>query len=121
MRINPEAVPTTTFDWGSIKWFVTPDAVPGAGSTFGEVIVNPGMGHARHNHPDAEELLYVIAGEARQMPGDDEELPIRADDAVHIPTGAYHSTYNTRRQQLRPIGTYTPHETRWATCRARSN
>ena len=108
MRINPEAVPTTTFDWGSIKWFVTPDAVPGAGSTFGEVIVNPGMGHARHNHPDAEEILYVISGEARQMVGDGEEFPIRAGDAVHIPTGVYHSTYNTGWQQLRLIVTYTP-------------
>ena len=54
MLINPDAVPTMTFDWGSIKWFVTPSAITGAGSSFGEVIVNPGKGHARHNHPNAE-------------------------------------------------------------------
>ena len=30
---GPDAVPTMAFDWGSIKWFVTPDAIEGAGST----------------------------------------------------------------------------------------
>jgi oxalate decarboxylase/phosphoglucose isomerase-like protein (cupin superfamily) len=108
MLINPDAVPTMTFDWGSIKWFVTPSAITGAGSSFGEVIVNPGKGHARHNHPNAEEVLYVISGEARQMVGDEEEFPIREGDAVHIPMGVYHSTYNTTWRPLRLIVTYTP-------------
>ncbi|GAA4508444.1 MULTISPECIES: cupin domain-containing protein [Nonomuraea] len=108
MLINPDAVPTMTFGWGSIKWFVTPSAIAGAGSTLGEVIVNPGMGHARHNHPDAEEVLYVISGEARQMVGDGEEFPIREGDAVHIPAGVYHSTFNTTWRPLRLIVTYTP-------------
>ncbi|MFG1946883.1 cupin domain-containing protein [Nonomuraea sp. NPDC048826] len=108
MLINPDAVPTMTFDWGSIKWFVTPAAIAGAGSTLGEVIVNPGMGHARHNHPNAEEVLYVISGEARQTVGDGEEFPIREGDAVHIPMGVYHSTYNTTWRPLRLIVTYTP-------------
>ncbi|MGI5271313.1 cupin domain-containing protein [Nonomuraea sp. CA-218870] len=108
MLINPDAVPTMTFDWGSIKWFVTPDAVAGAGGTFGEVIVNPGMGHARHNHPESEEILYVISGEARQMVADGEEFIIREGEAVHIPAGVFHSTYNTTWRPLRLIVTYTP-------------
>lgn len=108
MLRNPGDVATATFDWGSIKWFVTPSAVPGAGSTLGEVIVNPGKGHARHHHPDAEEVIYVISGEAAQMVDDGEPLLIREGDAVHIPKGVWHSTYNMTWRPLRLIVTYTP-------------
>ncbi|MFI0373374.1 cupin domain-containing protein [Actinomadura sp. 1N219] len=108
MLVNPGDVTTMTFDWGSIKWFVTPSSVPGAGSTLGEVIVNPGQGHARHNHPNAEEVIYVISGEATQMVDDGDPFIIREGDAVHIPKGVWHSTYNTTWRPLRLIVTYTP-------------
>ncbi|MGV9306023.1 cupin domain-containing protein [Nonomuraea sp. NPDC003727] len=108
MLVSPSHVPTMTFDWGSIKWFVTPSAIPGAASTLGEVIVNPGRGHARHNHPNAEEIIYVISGEAMQMVDDGEPFPIREGDTVHIPAGAFHSTFNTTWRPLRLIVTYTP-------------
>ncbi|TDC74653.1 cupin domain-containing protein [Actinomadura sp. 7K507] len=108
MLVNPGDVTTMAFDWGSIKWFVTPSAVPGASSTLGEVIVNPGKGHARHNHPGAEEVIYVISGEATQMVDDGEPFPIGEGDAVHIPKGVWHSTFNTTWRPLRLIVTYTP-------------
>ncbi|MFI6503186.1 cupin domain-containing protein [Nonomuraea typhae] len=108
MLVSPDAVPTMTFDWGSIKWFVTPARIPGAGSTLGEVIVNPGKGHARHNHPNAEEIIYVISGEGMQMVDDGEPFPIREGDTVHIPAGAYHSTFNRTWRTLRLLVTYTP-------------
>jgi oxalate decarboxylase/phosphoglucose isomerase-like protein (cupin superfamily) len=108
MLVKPGDVTTMTFDWGSIKWFVTPSTVPGAGSTLGEVIVNPGQGHARHNHPNAEEVIYVISGEATQMVDDGEPFVIHEGDAVHIPKGVWHSTYNTTWRPLRLIVTYTP-------------
>jgi oxalate decarboxylase/phosphoglucose isomerase-like protein (cupin superfamily) len=101
MHVSPDSVPTMAFDWGSIKWFVTPSAIQGASSTLGEVIVNPGKGHARHNHP-------VISGEGTQMVDDGEPFPIKEGDTVHIPMGAYHSTFNTTWRALRLIVTYTP-------------
>ncbi|SEK56397.1 cupin domain-containing protein [Nonomuraea pusilla] len=108
MRVRPDAVETMAFDWGSIKWFVTPSVVPGAGSTLGEVIVNPGRGHERHRHPAAEEVIYVISGEGTQTVDDGEPFPIREGDAVHIPAGAFHSTFNAGWRPLRLIVTYTP-------------
>jgi oxalate decarboxylase/phosphoglucose isomerase-like protein (cupin superfamily) len=108
MLVTPGNLTTMTFDWGSIKWFVTPYAIQGAGSSLGEVIVNPGKGHARHNHPDAEEVIYVISGEAKQMVDDGEPFAIKEGDAVHIPKGVYHSTFNTTWRPLRLIVTYTP-------------
>ncbi|WP_242900680.1 cupin domain-containing protein [Actinomadura terrae] len=108
MLLTPGDVATMTFEWGSIKWFVTPSGVPGAASTFGEVIVNPGRGHARHQHPNAEEIIYVVSGEATQMVDDGEPFTIREGDAVHIPKGAWHSTHNETWRPLRLIVTYTP-------------
>jgi oxalate decarboxylase/phosphoglucose isomerase-like protein (cupin superfamily) len=53
-QIDPGSVPTQTFDWGAIKWLVTPERIRGAGITFGEVVLLPGKGHDRHNHPEEE-------------------------------------------------------------------
>ncbi|MEU5860334.1 MULTISPECIES: cupin domain-containing protein [unclassified Nonomuraea] len=108
MHRRPDALPTMLFDWGAIKWHVTPDAVPGASSTFGEVIINPNKGHERHLHPDSDEVLYVIEGEGRQTVGDDPEFPVRAGEAIYIPKGTLHSTFNTGWRPLRIIATYTP-------------
>ena len=106
--IDPATVPTQTFDWGAIKWFVTPSATPGAVMTFGEVVVMPGGGHARHNHPDAEEILYVLSGEGEQMVDDGEPFPVCAGDTIYVPTGVYHSTMNTGWTPLRLLAIYNP-------------
>ena len=107
-RIDPDSVPTHTFDWGAIKWYVTPSGTPGAGLTFGEVVVMPGGGHGRHNHPDAEEILYVLSGEGEQMLDDGEPFPIGAGDTIYVPVGAYHSTRNTGWGPLRVLALYNP-------------
>jgi quercetin dioxygenase-like cupin family protein len=60
--VDPSALPTQTFEWGSIKWLVSPATEPEARVTFGEVVLLPGKGHERHNHPGSEEILYVLAG-----------------------------------------------------------
>ncbi len=107
-QIDPDSVPTQTFDWGAIKWFVTPTATPGANMTFGEVIMMPGGGHGRHNHPDAEELLYVLSGEGEQMLDDGEPFVIGAGDTVYVPIAVFHSTRNTGWEPLRVLAMYNP-------------
>lgn len=106
--INHRAVPTQTFDWGLIKWFVSPSATPGAKLTFGEVVLLPGEGHTRHNHPLAEEILYVLSGEGAQMVDDQPEFSIGPGDTIYIPTAIYHSTVNTGWEPLRLLALYNP-------------
>lgn len=108
MHRIPADLPTMVFDWGTIKWHVTPDAVPGASSTLGEVVIYPEKGHDRHEHPGADEVLHVIEGEGRQTVGDGPEFPITAGDAIWVPKGTLHSTSNTGWRPLRLIATYTP-------------
>jgi oxalate decarboxylase/phosphoglucose isomerase-like protein (cupin superfamily) len=89
------SVPTQTFDWGAIKWFVSPDSTHGAGITFGEVVLLPGKGHDRHNHPEAEEILYVLSGEGEQMLDDGEPFRVSPGETIYVPTAVFHSTHNT--------------------------
>jgi oxalate decarboxylase/phosphoglucose isomerase-like protein (cupin superfamily) len=106
--IDPNSVPTQTFNWGAIKWFVTPDRTDGAGMTFGEVVLLPGKGHDRHNHPESEEILYVLSGEGLQMLNDGEPFPVKPGDTIYVPTAVFHSTVNTGWQTMRLLAIYRP-------------
>ena len=107
--IDPHARPVQSFDWGVIKWYVTPDDQPGANLTFGEVVLLPGKGHDRHNHPESEEILYVLSGGGEQMLDDGEHrFQIKAGDTVYVPTAMFHSTLNTGWQPLTLLAIYNP-------------
>jgi oxalate decarboxylase/phosphoglucose isomerase-like protein (cupin superfamily) len=111
MHRRPDEVQTRVFDWGTIKWLVTPHLDKGAGLTTGEVIVYPSQGHAPHRHPGEEEVIYVISGKGEQTVGEGtgtETFPIAEGDVVYIPTNVLHSTYNTTWSPLRLIVVYTP-------------
>lgn len=105
-QVDPNSVPTHTFDWALIKWFVTPELTGGA-ITFGEVMLLPGKGHVRHNHPEKEEILYVISGEGEQMLDDGPYFPIKAGDTIYIPTAVYHATRSASWEPLRLLAIYT--------------
>ena len=85
-HIKPAQVETFSLDWGTMKWFVSPVTIPGAANSQGEVIVNPGQGHAPHLHEQADELIYVISGTGTQTVGD-EEFGIAEGDTVLHPHG----------------------------------
>ena len=106
--VDPNAIPTQTFDWGAIKWFVTPELTEGAGITFGEVVLQPGRGHDRHNHPESEEILYVLSGEGEQMLDDHEPFAVKPGDTTYVPTGVFHSTRNTGWEPMRLLALYNP-------------
>ncbi len=106
--IDANGLPTQTFTWGAIKWLVTPGANEGANITFGEVMLLPGQGHDRHNHPQSEEILYVLSGDGMQMLDDDERFPVRSGDTIYVPTAVYHSTMNTGWGPLRLLAIYNP-------------
>ncbi len=109
--VDASEVPTQTFDWGAIKWLVTPDNLEGANITFGEVLLLPGQGHARHNHPESEEILYVLSGEGEQMlehDGKEEWFSVKAGDTIYVETAQFHSTMNRSWQPMRLLAIYNP-------------
>ncbi len=106
--VDPATLPTMTFDWGVIKPLVARANTENPAMSVLHVVLLPGKGHARHNHPDADEVLYVLSGQGEQMVDDGTPFPVTAGQAVFIPTAAFHSTINTGWEPLTLLAIYGP-------------
>ena len=106
--IDPEALPTMSFDWGVIKPLVAADNTDNPAVSLMHVVLLPGQGHERHNHPDADEILYILAGTGEQMVDDGEPQRVRPGDTIFIPKGAFHSTINTGYEPMVILAIYAP-------------
>jgi oxalate decarboxylase/phosphoglucose isomerase-like protein (cupin superfamily) len=100
------------FDWGRLSLTVAPE-VNGAGRFSGGVVdVRTGEGHARHNHPGAEEIIFVISGTGEQMVEDENGNPITREVGpgctVYVPESRFHSTLNTGETPMQLFVVYSP-------------
>lgn len=103
-----EDVETLAFDWGNVKIFSEPEVTGAQRMSFGMVILEPGKGHERHNHPGCDEIIFVVSGEGEQMIDDCPPVPVRPGASIYIPADIYHSTVNTGWEPLRLIIVYAP-------------
>jgi oxalate decarboxylase/phosphoglucose isomerase-like protein (cupin superfamily) len=103
--VDPTTRPTMSFDWGVIKPLV---AGVSDNVSLMHVVVLPGQGHERHNHPHADEILYVLAGTGEQMVDDATTFTVRPGHTVWIPKAAFHSTFNTGWEPLVLLAIYAP-------------
>jgi oxalate decarboxylase/phosphoglucose isomerase-like protein (cupin superfamily) len=67
-----------------------------------------GKGHARHNHPSSEEIIYVVSGEGEQMVDDKPPVKVGPGASIYIPADVYHSTVNTGTTPMKLIVVYSP-------------
>jgi oxalate decarboxylase/phosphoglucose isomerase-like protein (cupin superfamily) len=105
--VSADDVETQLFEWGALKWLNTPDVTGSDRFSAGVVRLEPGKGHERHNHPDSDEVLYVVSGEGEQVVGN-ETRDIEAGEMVFIPRSVYHSTVNTGWEPLTLLAVYAP-------------
>ncbi len=103
-----EDVDTLLFDWGTIKFFSEPAVTGAERFSFGMVVLQPGQGHARHNHPGTEEIIFVMSGEGEQMIDDQGPVKVRPGACMHIPADVHHSTVNTGWEPMRLLVVYAP-------------
>jgi len=103
-----EDVETLAFNWGVVRMLSEPSVTGAKRHSFGVVDVAPGGGHERHNHPDSEEIIYVVSGEGEQMVDDKPPVTIGPGACVFIPEGVYHSTLNTGSVPMQLIIVYAP-------------
>ena len=106
--VDPASLPTMSFEWGLIKPLVAAENTEGTRVSVVHVVLLPGQGHERHDHPDADEVLYVLGGEGEQMVDDGEPFRVRAGQAVYVPRGAFHSTVNTSWEPMAILAIYAP-------------
>lgn len=105
--VEPDEVESLVFDWGVLKWMCSPRETDSERMSCGVVTLKPGKGHERHNHPNSDEMLYVVRGEGEQEI-DDETRTITGGEMLFIPEGVYHGTMNTGGEPLILIAVYTP-------------
>lgn len=109
--VEKEDVETQVFDWGRLSWLSEPRVTAAERFSTGLVVLEPGKGHDRHNHPYSEEILYVVSGTGLQtveLPGRVEEREVGPGTLVHIPTALYHSTVNNGDVPMELIAIYAP-------------
>jgi oxalate decarboxylase/phosphoglucose isomerase-like protein (cupin superfamily) len=96
------------FDWGKIHILSEPVVTGADRFSFGVVELAQGKGHARHNHPGSEEIIYVVSGEGEQMVDDQPPVQVSSGSSIYIPADVYHSTVNTGTEILKLIVVYSP-------------
>ncbi|MBQ41691.1 MAG: cupin [Gemmatimonadetes bacterium] len=109
--VEKEDVETQVFNWGRLSWLSEPRVTAAERFSTGLVVLEPGKGHDRHNHPYSEEILYVVSGTGLQtveLPGKVEEREVGPGTLVHIPTALYHSTVNNGDVPMELIAIYAP-------------
>ena len=106
--LQEDDVETVAFDFGATKILNDPDTTGAEQITLGLTVLNPGKAHERHNHPDAEEVIYVLSGQGEQMIADEPPVPIGPGATIQIPQGVYHATRNTGWEPLRLLIIYSP-------------
>lgn len=110
--VGPRDVDAFGFDWGRLALTVGPE-VNGAKQFSGGVVDLPsGQGHTRHNHPGAEEIIFVISGEGEQMVEDPDGKPVTSKvgpgTTVFVPESRFHSTLNTGSGPMQLFVVYSP-------------
>jgi oxalate decarboxylase/phosphoglucose isomerase-like protein (cupin superfamily) len=91
-------VDTLELPWGKLNWLSEPKVTGSQKLTTGVVVLEPGQGHDRHNHPGCEEIIYVLEGQAEQFvehpDGKVERKRMAPGELVHVPADYDHGTLN---------------------------
>lgn len=108
----PGDVDAYGFDWGQLSVTLGPKVNEAKQFSAAVVTVPPGQGHARHNHPGSEEIIFIMKGEGEQMVEDEAGNPhtetVRAGCSVFIPESRFHSTLNTGSEEMQIFVVYSP-------------
>ncbi|MDR1827685.1 MAG: cupin domain-containing protein [Methylobacteriaceae bacterium] len=108
--VNVDNVETQKFDWGILQWLSEPRVTGADHMVTGIVTLEPGKGHARHNHPDCAEVLYVLEGSGEQgIYDDDDKLTttrVTKGDLIYLKPSQFHSTINTGKDKMVILAVY---------------
>jgi len=79
--------------------------------TSGLTIFEPGEASSLHNHPESEEVNFIVRGSGEVVTEDGERTPFGAHTFMFIPKGVKHQHVNTGREPLWLVFVYGPHGT----------
>ena len=109
---SKEDVDVFVFDWGRLALTVAPEVNDAVRFSGGVVDLQKGQGHARHNHPGAEEIIFVISGTGEQMVEDEHGShvirKVGPGCTVYVPESRFHATLNTGEGPMQLFVVYSP-------------
>jgi len=112
MFVYPKDVDAFAFDWGRLALTCAPEVNGARQFSAGIVDLPSGQGHSRHNHPGAEEIIFVISGNGEQMVEDEDGNPVVKQVGpgctVFVPESRFHSTLNTGEAPMQLFVVYSP-------------
>jgi quercetin dioxygenase-like cupin family protein len=88
-------------------WYTRPNSAQSDSLVFVRAQLAPGAAHAFHNHPEMDEIIYILSGQAEQW-YEKEKRTLFPGDIVYIPRGVVHGTYNSSRNELDFLAILTP-------------
>ncbi len=94
-----ECAPFVTKDTSEIRELMAHRNSSCERMSLAEATLYPGRRTERHTHPKSEEIYYVLEGEGAMLIAG-ETRPITRGDAILIPPGSEHQTWNTGAEKL---------------------
>jgi len=88
-------------------WHCKPGMVADTNLMFVRAQLPPGEAHRFHYHPKMEEILYILSGTAEQWI-EKEKRVMTAGDAIYLPAGMVHGTYNVGTETLDFLAVLSP-------------
>jgi quercetin dioxygenase-like cupin family protein len=91
-------------------WHCKPGMVADTNLMFVRAQLPPGEAHKFHYHPKMEEILYILSGTAEQWIEKEKRI-MKAGDAIYLPVGLIHATYNLGTETLDFLAVLSPAKT----------
>jgi quercetin dioxygenase-like cupin family protein len=88
-------------------WHCKPGMVADTNLMFVRAQLPPGEAHRFHFHPKMEEILYILSGTAEQWIEKEKRI-MKAGDAIYLPVGMVHGTYNIGAETLDFLAVLSP-------------
>ena len=77
--------------------------------TSGLTIFEPGEASSLHNHPESEEINFIVRGSGEVLSDAGDPVPFTEHTFMFIPKGVRHQHVNTGREPLWLVFVYGPH------------
>ena len=107
MFIHAHTAPRENIGGRDHIWYSKPGLTPTDDLLVVHCTIPPGGGHPFHTHPNKEEVIYVIEGEAEQWL-EQEKQTLGPGSSVYVPKSAVHATFNRGETDLKFIAIITP-------------
>ena len=91
----------------TLRWMCHPASTGARQLTIVEATFAPGQGHSFHQHPEQEEMVYIVSGKVEQWIERERRI-LGPGDAAFMPAGTVHASFNASDGESRLLAVFGP-------------